>query len=343
MTDFPNTPIEGPMVWRGEQFLTDNSWRHTFSADDIAEIDAALAAVRRAGRPNMGFAATDFPLDGLAEKLAGILGEVQNGRGFALLRGLPVARYSRSNIETVYWGLGCHLGEVISQNAMGDLIAEVTDKGSDYTHGVNDRGYMSNDKLNPHVDTSDMTALLCLRNAGVGGLSWLTSSAAVFNEVLDTRPDLLEIYDRGFHHDLRGEGPTGRMDEVTHNRIPVFSYYQGLMSCCYNDKIMRSAHAKMGDKLSPLESEAIDLVKTLAERPDMRFEFTMAPGDIQLINNYALLHARSEFQSDPDPAKRRCLLRMWMNCHDPRPLALNFAERYNTGPRGGVFVRAAAS
>jgi hypothetical protein len=343
MSNFPDAPITGPMVWRGEQFRGDDSWVHRLNADDIAELDAALAAVRGAGRPKMGFAPADFPLGRLAEKLNAILAEVQDGRGFALLRGLPVERYARDEIETVYWGIGSYLGTVISQNAMGDLIAEVTDKGSDYTHGVNDRGYMSNDKLNPHVDTSDMTALLCLRTAGTGGVSWLSSSAAIFNELRATRPDLLAIYDRGFHHDLRGEGPTGRMDEVTHNRIPVFSYHAGLLSCCYNDKIMRSAHAKMGDSLSPAESEAIDLLKSVAERPDMRFEFNMAPGDIQLINNYVLLHARSEFRSDPDPAKRRCLLRMWMNCREPRPLAADFSERYNTGPRGGVFVRAKAS
>ena len=328
-------------MWRSDSFRTDRSWRHDLSPADIRELESALATVRRAGRPVVGFAREDFPLDGLAAKLTSILDEVQDGRGFALLRGLPVERYARDEVETIYWGIGCYLGEVISQNAQGDLIAEVTDKGSDYAHGINDRGYLSNDKLNPHVDTSDMTALLCLRTAGSGGVSWLCSSAAIYNEILATRPDLLEIYDRGFHHDLRGEGPTGRFDEVTSNRIPVFSYHKGLLSCCYNDKIMRSAHAKMGEPLTPREIEAIDLVMAIAERPDIRCEFTMAQGDIQLINNYVLLHARSAFQSDPDPAKRRCLLRMWMNCRNPRPLATEFSDRYNTGPRGGVFVRVA--
>ncbi len=341
MGEIRREPVTGPMTWRSDSFRTDRSWVHDLSPADISELETALATVRRAGRPVVGFARDDFPLDGLAARLTSILEEVQDGRGFALLRGLPVERYARDEVETIYWGIGCYLGEVISQNAQGDLIAEVTDKGSDYAHGINDRGYMSNDKLNPHVDTSDMTALLCLRTAGSGGVSWLCSSAAIYNEILGTRPDLLEIYDRGFHHDLRGEGPTGQLDEVTSSRIPVFSYHEGRLSCCYNDKIMRSAHAKMGDPLTPREIEAIDLVMAIAERPDIRCEFTMAQGDIQLINNYVLLHARSAFQSDPDPAKRRCLLRMWMNCRNPRPLAAEFSDRYNTGPRGGVFVRVA--
>ena len=146
-----------------------------------------------------------------------MLEEVQDGRGFAVFRGLPVEQYERADLEIIYWGIGAYMGQVISQNSMGDLIAEVTDKGASYDTAVNDRGYMSKDKLNPHVDTSDMTALLCLRKAGIGGKSSLTSSAAIYNEILSRRPDLLEVYYRGFHHDLRGEGPTGSLVEVTHN------------------------------------------------------------------------------------------------------------------------------
>ena len=221
------------------------------------------------------------------------------------------------------------------------MIAEVTDKGASYDDAINDRGYMSKDKLNPHVDTSDMTALLCLRKAGIGGMSSLTSSAAVYNEILSNRSDLLEIFYRGFHHDLRGEGPTGSLVEVTQNRIPVFSYFEGLLSCCYNDKIMRSAHEKINSPLTDTELEAIDLFLEIAELSELRFDFDLEVGDIQFINNYVLLHARSAFQSHPDPAARRCLLRMWLNWRQPRPLAPEFSDRYNTGPRGGVFVRAA--
>lgn len=341
MTEILRAPAGGPTLWQGDQFTRDRSWIHELSPADVADLEAGLAAVRQSNVSPTGFTREEFPLGDFAAKIEGVLEEVQNGRGFAIFRGLPVERYERADLEKIYWGIGAYMGQVISQNAKGDLIAEVTDKGADYKSAVNDRGYMSKDKLNPHVDTSDMTALLCLRTAGTGGMSSLTSSAAVYNEILANHPELLELYYRGFHHDLRGEGPTGSFDEVTHNRIPVFSYFEGLLSCCYNDKIMRSAHDKIGKPLTPKEVAAIDLLLEIAERDTLRCDFELQVGDIQFINNYVLLHARSAFESDPDPAARRCLLRMWMNCRNPRPLASNFADRYNTGPRGGVFVRAA--
>ena len=341
MIDILRQPATGPSLWRGDQFISDRSWIHELSRADILDLEDGLANVKRIGVTPGEFSKQDFPLTTFGEKIACLLQEVQDGRGFAVFRGLPVERYERADLEIIYWGIGAYMGQVISQNSMGDLIAEVTDKGANYDTAVNDRGYMSRDKLNPHVDTSDITALLCLRKAGIGGKSSLTSSAAIYNEILSRRPDLLEVYYRGFHHDLRGEGPTGSLTEVTHNRIPVFSYHQGLLSCCYNDKIMRSAHEKIDVPLTDVEREAIDLMLEISESSEFRCDFDLEVGDIQFINNYVLLHARSAFESDPDPAVRRCLLRMWLNCRNPRPLATDFTDRYNTGPRGGVFVRAA--
>ena len=341
MTEMLMTPSSANDVWRGPELADESQWVHRLSTDELAEIDEALAVFKARGGQEIGFERGTFRLTNLAVRIEAILAEVQHGRGFALLRGLPVEKYSRRDLETIYWGIGTYMGRPISQNGEGHLLAEVTDKGSSYSTNVNDRGYRSRDKLNPHVDTSDMTALLCVRQADDGGLSSIASSGAIYNEILARRPDLLGAYYHGFHHDLRGEGPTSSFDEVTHNRIPVFSFHQGLLSCCYNDKIMRSAHEKADKPLTSTETEAIDLLLEIAESPEIRLDFRMEEGDIQFINNYVLLHFRSAFESHPDPEQRRLLLRMWMNNYEPRPLADNFADRYNTGPRGGVYSRAA--
>ena len=86
------------------------------------------------------------------------------------------------------------MGYPISQNSSGQLIAEVSDKGARYSKNTNDRGYRSRDKLNPHVDTSDMTVLLCLQVAASGGVSSLSSSAKIYNEIVSTHSELLDIY-----------------------------------------------------------------------------------------------------------------------------------------------------
>jgi hypothetical protein len=40
------------------------------------------------------------------------------------------------------------------------------------------------------------------------------------------------------------------------------------------------------------------------------------PGDIQLINNSVVLHSRESYEDDPEPARRRHLLRLWLAAHD---------------------------
>ena len=39
----------------------------------------------------------------------------------------------------------------------------------------------------------------------------------------------------------------------------------------------------------------------------------LAAGDIQWLSNHTVLHARTAYEDDPDPARRRHLLRLWLS------------------------------
>src|SRR3546814_8525712 len=91
-----------------------------------------------------------------------------------MLRGLPVEDYDVESLYTIYWGLGVHLGTPMSQNAKGELIAEVTDRGKDYEQN-NVRGYTTRAALVPHCDSTDAVTLLCVHPSKSGGASWITS------------------------------------------------------------------------------------------------------------------------------------------------------------------------
>ena len=52
------------------------------------------------------------------------------------------------------------------------------------------------------------------------------------------------------------------------------------------------------------------------------------PGDIQLLNNYTILHARGDFEDHDDPALKRHLLRIWLQVPTARALAPDFERRY---------------
>ncbi len=89
-------------------------------------------------------------------------------------------------------------------------------------------------------------------------------------------------------------------------------------------------------RLSAAQREALKMVETLACDDSIRLDMDFRPGDIQFLNNYAIIHTRTAFRDDPAPDKRRLLLRLWMNLRDGRALAPGFGDRFNNGSRGGV-------
>jgi hypothetical protein len=171
-----------------------------------------------------------------------------------------------------------------------------------------------------------------------GGESTLVSSMSIFNEILAHHPQFLPVLFRGFKRDLRGEGVTARLDELTFHEIPVFSYFGGQLSCNFNAKIIYSARRKLSLSMSELEEAAIECVLELSRRPDLCYRMHLQPGDIQLVNNYTILHGRSAYSDYHDEARKRRLMRFWVNSRNSRNLAPDFINRYNTGPGQGVAV-----
>lgn len=341
MGEIPRRPVTEPSAWTSAELAADDGWIYRLRPADVAELEAAVEAVRAKGLKLYAFGRDDFPLPGLAPTIAAVLHQLEHGRGCALLRGLDVSGYDEDTLKTLYWGLGAHLGEPVTQNAQGDLIGHVRDTGRDF-EAKNVRGYTTNARLSPHCDPIDVVGLLCVHPAKRGGDSLISSAMTIYNELLATHPEYLEPLCAGFHFDLRGEGVTGDPDEVTFNRVPVFSYFGGRLSCRYNRKTIGDGQAKAGERLDGLALEAVDAVAGLVVRRDIRFNVPFERGDIQLLNNHMVLHSRDAFEDHPEPERRRNLLRLWINLRDGRPLAPEFADRLNTGPRGGVHVRPVA-
>ena len=280
-------------------------------------------------------------IDTLASALGDQLEILERGRGFILLRGLPVDRYDLEDLTNIYWGIGTYLGEGIYQNAKGDLVGHVTDHGNkfegDDPYKYNIRAYTTTVSIPPHTDSCDLVGLLCVRPAQTGGESAVVSSTALYNEFLETRPDLLEPLYEGFYLDLVGKGTQEK--ELTHHPIPVFSYFGGKLSCRYNKGQIEHGAQKMGDGLTARQQDAVDYFRELSMRPDLRLEMEFRKGDIQILNNRTTLHSRTAFTDHFDLDQRRLLLRLWLNSFTPRPMHPAFANQLNTGARGAVSVR----
>lgn len=320
-------------AWRGPDLARDGDWIVTLSRENVRDMEAALARVR--GRPIESITLKEFPIPSLEPTLARVAEELENGRGFVLMRGFPLDGHDADAVMRLYWGFGLHLGDPISQNKHGHMVGHVRDEGAQYGT-QNARGYNSSAGLKFHNDNCDTVGLLCLHPAKSGGASTVTSATAIYNEFVRRRPDLVDQLYEGFRFHLRGEERPG-VWPVTPHRIPTFSYLAGKLSCRYVRNAIQLVPQRTGVPLTAREVETLDLFDALAGDTSLRFDMELKRGDLQLLNNHVTVHSRTAFQDHDDPAKRRHLLRLWLATRNGRPLAPDFANRYGADvPRLGV-------
>ncbi|BBK41185.1 hypothetical protein STVA_12050 [Allostella vacuolata] len=348
MTDMLRQPVTDRSAWKVADMERDRSWVYELTPEALAEIDAALGAVERRGLKVGEFGTGDFALPGLEGLLSRAMAEVRDGRGAALIRGLPVEKYGPDALSTLLWGLGIHVGRPLPQRASlnlggvrDNLIAHITDQGLDY-NALNVNGSATSAEQQPHTDPADVVALLCVRKAKAGGISRVVSAVTIHNDILATRPDLLEpLYD-GYLYDLRGDAANSSGQQVTDGRIPVFTYHAGQLSCVFNAKMIETAQRKLGTELPEREREAYQTFLARALDPANRLDMDLQPGDLQIISNYTMLHARTGWVEEGDPARRRLMLRLWLRVEDFRDTAPGVASGYVRGSTVDVGRAAAA-
>jgi Taurine catabolism dioxygenase TauD, TfdA family len=335
--------IEGPGAWVGPEIQDDDSWMLQLDDGAVEEIDAAVRGVQSKGL-DIPFTADDFPLPTFTEQLATIPDRLEEGLGFVLVRGLPRDRYSDEECELIYWGIGVHLGTPISQNTRGHVLGHVRDEGKSFDDPTV-RGYQTRAKMDFHADQLpvDVLGLFCMRTAKSGGASALVSALTVHNVLLDERPDLLEVLHQPFNLDWRGEEPEG---EQPWYASPMFSFHEGKLTSRVTSRQYFKTVTRYGEQLglTPEQDEALNLVQEISNRPELRLRMHFQEGDMQFLNNHAILHAREEYTDYEDPALKRHLLRMWIALPEERRrrLAPELAERYRYVEMGGIPARAAA-
>ena len=334
--------ITDPSAWNGSKIQHDASWAYHFDAAALAEIDNALTHALRVGA-RIPFGPEAFPLPRLAREMEKILDDVENGQGFKLLRGIPRSKYSDDDCDLIYWGLTAHLGTPISQNARGHLLGHVRDEGRTQAD-PNARAYQTSQRMDFHTDMlpMDLLGLFCLRTARHGGASKITSALTLHNVLREERPDLLDALYGQFYIDWRGEEPDGEKGFFS---LPMFSERDGKVTARINSLPYYDSAARHGEQYAPTTSqrEALVKVQEIANRPELMLTMDFQEGDIQLVNNHTLLHAREAYEDFPEPGRERHLLRMWIAVDDAkrRPLADTLTERYRWVQRGGIPVKPA--
>src|SRR5690606_6774338 len=100
--------------------------------------------------------------------------------------------------------------------------------------------------------------------------------------------------------------------DITREPVPVFAVRDGQLSCRYVRAPIAAGHRDAGVPLSDAQIAALDEFDRLASSPELRLAFTLQPGDLLMVNNLTVLHARTQFVDHDEPERRRHLLRLWL-------------------------------
>ena len=301
-------PLEVECEWTSTTL--GDSYVLQLTDDHLAELDTALTNAEAAVDDVLDITAEHFPLPTLGPELARLTEDLISGRGVALIRGVPVADYGKARASSIYWGIGAHLGRPWPQNAKGHLLGDVTDHGvapDDPTSRGNEIGGLP---FPFHSDGSDLVGLFCLDAGASGGASIVANAVSIHNELVRTEPELAaELYEP-MPYDSRGEQPPGTKGWYL---MPVFTERNGRLFVRYiRPYIAASARHEDAPKVPAKAKAAMDLVDALCADPQHHVSMQLQPGDMQFVNNYHVLHARTAYTDDRANGRVRHLKRLWL-------------------------------
>ena len=297
----PTAPVGGPAAWTANDVGGRDVWRLPLSSPALAELESHVHAVEQFSMQPVD--AAQFPA--LAEQVEGWRHDLVDGRGFVVVSGFPVDRWSDAQRETACWIVGCLMGEPGGQNADGDLLGHVIDLAAD--NHENERLYRTNKNIGFHCDAADVVGLLTVSTAPTGGDSRVVSSVSVHDRMVVECPELAaRLFQPTMLDSRRPPGSPTRYSEVVPSafdgqRLRTFMHLEYFRSVERFDDI----------ELDDVTRRALDTWESIAEEPGMHVAMRLEVGDLQLVNNHTIVHARTGYVDDPD--NPRHLLRLWLS------------------------------
>ncbi|MGB7181042.1 MAG: TauD/TfdA family dioxygenase [Burkholderiaceae bacterium] len=299
--------LEEKSVWTAADFPDPESYRRPLTREMLAELEVAAKDLLATNKSPHEIALRAAPLDATATLLKSAYDDVENGYGFTMLAGMPVQEWGLEVSRAAFCLIGSYFGQISRQNREGEYVVDVTDKSKPLSS--QGRGYHSNDFLDYHNDGTNVVALMCMETAKVGGESMLLSAATIYNIIAEERPDLLPELMRGYRHSRRNQAEPGQAP-VMESPTPVFSFIDGVFHNCYS-RVSIDSSLDQGLVHSTQECEALDFFDEVMSRPGLALPMEFRIGDIQLVNNFTLLHSRKAYL-DHNAERRRHLLRLWL-------------------------------
>jgi|AGTN01.1.fsa_nt_gi Taurine catabolism dioxygenase TauD, TfdA family. len=274
--------IDHPGAWTSARLPPKEQFQHDLPEVVLEAFDSVLKKLDGVSTESIERAQFNHPA--INKFAADLFHDLQEGRGFACVKALPSDRYSHHDMGRIFWGLGTHMGNAVSQSVLGDRLGSIkneSDKDPDA------RAYRHKRELIMHTDASEIIGMLSLVKAMSGGYSQAASSLAVHNAIFEEKPEHLKALYEGFYYSRHGEQAPGESPNTPH-KVPIFSQKDGKVSCRYLRAYMLSAARDMGVELPQSFLDALNYFDRTAARPDIMFEYMMEPGEMTFMNNYTI-------------------------------------------------------
>ena len=331
-----------PRGWTNEDARRDTSWIQRLSADEVAGFDAALAHAKAAGKPWLAMTADDFPLDARRPRRAAArLRHHAGPLGHVPAEGLPGRPLERRRCQAGVLGHGpaCRRGAHPEPGQPGHE-----------RRARRRRGLQGGQRPQPRLQHQGRPGL----PHGLVATWWRCCAGA-------PRRPAARAWWRARSPRPRSWGaaaPTcwrcssspsttttrARRTRCSRRTTPArSSAATPSTSRCGSTARTSSPPSATSPKLprvTPEQWEALDLLEEIMADPRWCFRMQLEQGDMQLVNNYAIVHSRTPFEDFDEPDRKRHLLRLWLAVPDSQPLPADWAEYFiDTRPgsvRGGL-------
>ncbi|KAF2636394.1 Clavaminate synthase-like protein [Massarina eburnea CBS 473.64] len=341
--------VAGPMVWEGTE-LDATKYVVNLDTHEVANIRSAVISFKLLGLPRSYIDKSTFPLKAeLATKLSSISKELHQGFGVSVLRGLDVARFNDEEAIIAFVGISSYVAALRATDSYANqTLSHVRDATHDTVpHWAKDIG-LAGSKITSAMDfhsdrfSGDVLALYVRDDGGAdnGGEQYLTSFWRIYNELLEKDPAVLEtMAEANWPFELKQKDREPYLEFG-----PTLFFSKGKPICQLvkapllgSPRIERSASMPA---LSKAQLHALAAVETLAKK--FATQLDRQQGDIQFVNNLAVLHARAAYGTTKERSSRH-LLRMFLRDAElawekPASFRSNFDDPFAVGRKQNLPV-----
>ena len=242
------------------------------------------------------------------------ISELTTSPGILLLK-IPDNNLDNDKLKSLYYIISCGLGDL--NNRYGELF-EVKDRNLDYKKQAIPVS-KTNASTGFHTDSTsfeyspDIVGLLCLQPGKTGGESILANAANLFLWMKKFHPVVTPVLLNDIIRDVITPGSKVDIESIKKNRFPIFSSEDNVFKFRYMRYWIISGHESC-KKLIPQELIiGLDHIDDFLKKKENLLHYNMVRGDILLINNNFICHNRSKYEDYEDPAKKRTMVRVWIN------------------------------